>query len=81
MITPEVVRQINKNKTVIKYGKDYILISTALPSESGGIRYPETLAFLCSEEGEVHNWSEVAGGPHMSFVDVVNEIICHGIRR
>ena len=31
------------------------------------IRNDETLAFLCNEDGEVKNWTEVAGGSGMNI--------------
>ena len=61
MLVPEIIKKINSNKVVIKYGNDYVLLSY-----SDYYQHPETLAFICDEEGNVSNWLEVAGGSGMS---------------
>lgn len=81
MLAPEIVKKINSDKIVVKYGDDYVLLSHVPARENGYPQYPETLAFLCNEDGEVKNWTEVAGGSSMTIVDVINEISCYGITK
>ena len=52
MLVPEIVKKINSDKVVIKYGDDYVLLSHAPAREHGYPQYPETLGFLCNEDGE-----------------------------
>ena len=56
MLVPEIVKKINSDKVVIKYGNDYVLLSHAPAREDGYPQWDETLAFLCNEDGEVKNW-------------------------
>ena len=77
---PEIVKQLNRDQVVIKYGDDYVLLSTANP-EDGQVRVPETLAFLCDEDGRVSDWMEVAGGTYMTIPEVLTEISRFGINK
>ena len=81
MLVPEIVKKINGDKVVIKYGNDYVLLSHAPANEHGYPQYPETLGFLCDEDGEVKNWTEVAGGSYMQISDVITEISKYGITK
>ena len=81
MLVPEIIKKINSNKVVIKYGNDYVLLSYAPAREDGYPQYPETLAFLCNEDGEVKSWTEVAGGSSMTIADVITEISRFGITK
>jgi len=36
---------------------------------------------LCNEDGEVKNWTEVAGGTYMEISDVITEISRFGITK
>jgi len=81
MLVPEIVKKINSDKVVIKYGNDYVLLSHAPAREDGYPQWDETLAFLCNEDGEVKNWSEVAGGSGMNISDVITEISRFGITK
>ena len=81
MLVPEIIKKINSDKVVIKYGNDYILLSHAPAREDGYPQYPETLAFLCNEDGEVKSWTEVAGGSGMNIIDVISEISQYGITK
>ena len=76
MLVPEILKKINSDKVVVKYGDDYVLLS-----HSDCPQHPETLAFICDEEGNVFNWLEVAGGSGMTIVDVITEISQYGIRK
>ena len=79
---PEIIKKINSQKVVIKYGNDYILLAQSEPQEyAGGLEYPETLAFLCDEDGNVESWTEVAGGTYMQISDVITEISQYGITK
>ena len=81
MLVPEIVKKINSDKVVIKYGNDYILLSHAPAREDGYPQWDETLAFICNEDGEVKNWTEVAGGSGMNISDVLTEISRFGIAK
>ena len=81
MLVPEIVKKINSDKVVIKYGNDYVLLSHAPAREDGYPQWDETLAFLCNEDGEEKNWSEVAGGSGMNISDVITEISRFGITK
>ena len=81
MLVPEIIKKINSDKVVIKYGNDYVLLSHAPAREDGYPQWDETLAFLCNEDGEVKNWSEVAGGSGMNITDVITEISRFGITK
>ena len=81
MLVPEIVKKINSDKVVIKYGNDYVLLSHAPAKEDGYPQWDETLAFLCNEDGEVKNWMEVAGGSGMNISDVITEISRFGITK
>lgn len=79
---PEIIKKISNDKVVVKYGEDYILISTAYPNADWGVpQTTETLAFICDEDGKVSSWSEIAGGPYMTIADVLSEISRFGIRK
>ena len=79
---PEIIKKINSQKVVIKYGNDYILLAQSEPQEyTGGLQYPETLAFLCDEDGNVESLTEVAGGTYMQISDVITEISQYGITK
>ena len=79
---PEIIKKIGNDKVVVKYGEDYILISTAYPNADHIIpEVMETLAFICDEDGTVLSWLEVAGGPYMTIADVLSEISRFGIRK
>ena len=81
MLVPEIVKKINSDKVVIKYGNDYVLLSHAPAREDGYPQWDETLAFICNEDGEVKNWTEVAGGSGMNISDVLTEISRFGITK
>ena len=81
MLVPEIVKKINSDKVVIKYGNDYVLLSHAPAREDGYPQWDETLAFICNEDGEVKNWTEVAGGSYMQISDVITEISKYGITK
>ena len=81
MLVPEIIKKINSDKVVIKYGNDYVLLSHAPAREDGYPQWDETLAFLCNEDGEVKNWTEVAGGSSMTIADVIAEISQYGITK
>ena len=81
MLVPEIIKKINSDKVVIKYGNDYILLSHAPAREDGYPQWDETLAFLCNEDGEVKNLLEVAGGSGMNISDVITEISRFGITK
>ena len=81
MLIPEITKKINNDKIVVKYGDDYVLLSHVPAREFGYPQYSETLAFLCNEDGEVKNWSEVAGGSAMTIADVISEISRFGITK
>ena len=81
MLVPEIIKKINSDKVVIKYGNDYVLLSHVPARENGYPQYPETLGFLCNEDGEVKNWTEVAGGSYMEISDVITEISRFGITK
>jgi hypothetical protein len=76
MLVPEITKKINSDKVVVKYGNDYVLVS-----HSDYYQHPETLAFICDEEGNVSNWLEVAGGSGMTIADVITEISQYGINK
>lgn len=76
MLVPEITKKINSDKVVVKYGDDYVLVSY-----SDYYQHPETLAFICDEEGNVSNWLEVAGGSGMTIADVITEISQYGINK
>ncbi len=57
------------------------MLSHAPAREDGYPQWDETLAFLCNEDGEVKNWSEVAGGSGMNISDVITEISRFGITK
>lgn len=79
---PEIIKNLSSDKVVVKYGEDYILISTAYPHADWGVpQTTETLAFICNEDGNVTSWHEVAGGPYMTIADVLSEISRFGIRK
>ena len=81
MLVPEIIKKINSDKVVIKYGNDYVLLSHAPAREDGYPQWDETLAFICNEDGEVKNWTEVAGGSGMNISDVLTEISRFGITK
>lgn len=81
MLVPEIIKKINSDKVVIKYGDDYVLLSHAPAREDGYPQWDETLAFICNEDGEVKNWTEVAGGSGMNISDVLTEISRFGIAK
>jgi hypothetical protein len=81
MLVPEIIKKINSDKVVVKYGNDYVLLSHAPAREDGYPQWDETLAFLCNEDGEVKNWTEVAGGSGMNISDVISEISRFGITK
>ena len=81
MLVPEIVKKINSDKVVIKYGDDYVLLSHAPAREDGYPQYSETLGFLCDEDGNVQSWTEVAGGSYMQISDVITEISKYGITK
>jgi hypothetical protein len=81
MLVPEIIKKINSDKVVIKYGNDYVLLSHAPAREDGYPQWDETLAFICNEDGEVKNWTEVAGGSGMNISDVLTEISRFGIAK
>ena len=81
MLVPEIIKKINSDKIVVKYGDDYVLLSHVPAREFGYPQYSETLAFLCNEDGEVKNWTEVAGGTYMEISDVITEISRFGITK
>lgn len=76
MLVPEITKKINSDKVVVKYGDDYVLVSY-----SDYYQHPETLAFICDEEGNVSNWLEVAGGSGYTIADVITEISQYGINK
>ena len=81
MLIPEIIKKINSDKVVVKYGDDYVLLSHVPARENGYPQWDETLAFLCNEDGEVKNWTEVAGGSGMNISDVISEISRFGITK
>ena len=81
MLVPEIIKKINSDKVVIKYGNDYVLLSHAPAREDGYPQWDETLAFICNEDGEVKNWTEVAGCSGMNISDVLTEISRFGIAK
>lgn len=82
VLIPEIVKKINSDQVVIKYGSDYFMLSTAHPSDENIFpKNVETLAFPCDEDGTVSSWHEVAGGPYMTIADVLSEISRFGIRK
>lgn len=81
---PEIVRKISSDKVVVKYGEDYVVLSTVYPDPNQEFSIPqvmETLAFVCNEDGDVESYHEVAGGPYMTITDVLSEISRFGIRK
>lgn len=52
---------------------EHILISDAKHGE-GYAAIDETLAFKCDDDGNVVEWSEIAGGRGLRTEDVVNEL-------
>ena len=81
MLVPEIIKKINSDKVVVKYGNDYVLLSHVPARENGYPQHSETLAFLCNEDGEVESWREVAGGSFMEISDVITEISQYGITK
>jgi len=81
MLVPEIIKKINSDKVVVKYGNDYVLLSHVPARENGYPQHSETLAFLCNEDGEVESWREVAGGSFMEISDVITEISRFGITK
>ena len=78
---PEIYKKVNSRKIILKYGNDYILLSQTDSEDGGPFQQMETLAFLCDEDGEVKNWTEVAGGSYMQISDVITEISKYGITK
>ena len=81
MLAPEIIKKINSQKLLLKYGEDFILLSQAGGDDHPFIQHQETLAFMCDEEGNVSSWLELAGGPGYSFSDVITEISQYGISK
>jgi len=78
----EIIRKKNSYQTILKVDDDYVLISESGPElTEGALEHPETLAFLCDEDGEVKSWTEVAGGSMMHMHDVIMEISQYGINK
>lgn len=81
MKAPEITKVINIDKVVVKYGDNYVLLLQTPAREDGYPQWDETLAYLCNEDGEVRNWTEVAGGSYFKISDVLNEISQYGINK
>jgi len=78
----EIIRKKNSHQTIMKVGDDYVLISETGPELTEGfVEHPETLAFLCDEDGNVQSWTTVAGGSMMQTHDVIMEISQYGINK
>ena len=78
----EIIRKKNSYQTIMKVGEEYVLISESGPELTDGmLEHPETLAFMCDEDGNVHSWTEVAGGSMMQTHDVIVEISQYGINK
>ena len=58
---------------VVMTGGQHLMISDAQHG-TGYAKIDETLAFPCNEEGEITEWSEVAGGRMMRTEDVIREL-------
>lgn len=79
---PEIVKEFSSHKVVVKYGDDYLFISTAYQDNGDPTsQLIETLAFECDEDGKVKSWHEVAGGPYMTIADVLTEISRFGFQK
>lgn len=55
--------------------KYYRISSIPHAPDHGG---PETLAFICDEDGDVEDWCEVAGGRYMSREETITELTSDG---
>ena len=79
MMNVEIIKRKNSYQTIMKVGEEYVLIFESGPD--GGLEHPETLAFMCDEDGNVQSWTEVAGGSMMQTHDVIVEISQYGINK
>jgi len=79
----EIIRKKSSHQVIMKVDDDFVLISESGPElTEGELEHPETLAFLCDEDGKVKNWSKVvAGGSMMQTHDVIAEISQYGINK
>tara|TARA_R100001244_G_scaffold105130_1_gene78000 strand:- start:203 stop:463 length:261 start_codon:yes stop_codon:yes gene_type:complete len=78
----EIIRKKNSHQTIMKVGDEYVLISETGPELTEGfVEHPETLAFLCDEDGNVESWTALAGGSMMQTHDVIMEISQYGINK
>jgi hypothetical protein len=82
MMSVEIIKKKNSYQTIMKVGEEYVLISESGPElTDGAMEHPETLAFMCDEDGNVQSWTEVAGGSMMQTHDVIVEISQYGINK
>ena len=77
----EIIKRKNSQQIIAKVNDDYVLISESGPEVSSAVSYPETLAFLCDEDGNVQSWTACAGGSMMQISDVLVEISQYGINK
>ena len=79
----EIIRKKNSHQVIMKVDDDFVLITESGPElTEGALEHPETLAFLCDEDGKVKNWSkQVAGGSMMHMHDVIAEISQYGLKK
>lgn len=77
----EIIKRKNSYQIIAKVNEDFVLISESGPEVSPYTIYPEALAFLCDEDGNVSSWTEVAGGSMMQTSDVLVEISQYGINK
>ena len=77
----EIIKRKNSQQIIAKVNDDYVLISESGPEASSAFSYPETLAFLCDEDGNVQSWTACAGGSMMQISDVLVEISQYGINK
>jgi len=57
---------------LVKRGDEFFVISHILNGPEGG--GPETLAFASNEDGEVSDWTDLAGGRGKSREDAIREL-------
>ena len=71
----KIIKKINEERLLVTIDGKHALLS-----RSDSFDAPETLAFWSDENGQVSRWREIAGAPHMSFTEVIQELTQYGPR-